>query len=177
MRPEQVTEIVRRSRNMPIWTSASDANSFDYKHMEPITDLIPHRDPFLLVDKILEADRPGRRLRAEYGVRQDNPVFAGHFPGDPIYPGVLLVETAGQAAVCLASLLYRQDEDTEKSLQIRATRLHHASFLQAVRPGDTLDVQVALLEFDPIICTFVGQVWANGFLCCLTVGEFYVADS
>ncbi|WP_082483671.1 3-hydroxyacyl-ACP dehydratase FabZ family protein [Methylobacterium sp. Leaf87] len=177
MRPEHVIAVVRRTRNVQIWPHASDAANNYCIDVGPVTDLLPHRDPFLLVDKILEADLLGQRLRAEYVVRRDNPIFEGHFPGDPVYPGVLLVETAGQTAVCLANLLYQQDEEIGATPQIRATRLHHASFFHIVRPGYTLEVQVAILELDSITCTFVGQVWAKGLLCCLTVGEFYVASS
>jgi len=107
-----------------------------------IEALLPHRPPFLFVDRVLSHD--GDTLVAEWDVPHDLPAFEGHFPGEPVLPGVLISEFCFQAG---AILIYATSADDKASEGIPVlTRITDARFKQIVRPGETLRVEVHLTE-------------------------------
>jgi 3-hydroxyacyl-[acyl-carrier-protein] dehydratase len=105
-----------------------------------IESLIPHRDPFLWIDEVIEID--GNRLRATKQIREDLDVFAGHYPGFPIFPGVLQLEAAFQAG---AILIAKTQEIGEGQIPV-VTRVNNTKFRNMVKPGDKLDIEVELTE-------------------------------
>lgn len=107
---------------------------------QEILDAIPHRDPFLLVDEILE--RTDSRIVGSKTFRGDEWFFAGHYPGHPLVPGVLLCEAAMQ---CGAVLLSRHFADDQNKIPV-ATRLNAVRFKRMVRPGETIVMEVELTE-------------------------------
>ena len=106
-----------------------------------IQKIIPHRYPFLLIDKMLECE-PGKRGVAIKNVTANEPFFQGHFPGNPIMPGVLIVEAMAQTA-CVVGL----------SLPEHANKLGVFTGLDAIRfrkqvlPGDTLRIEIEFVAF------------------------------
>jgi beta-hydroxyacyl-ACP dehydratase FabZ len=102
---------------------------------------IPHRYPFLLLDRVLEMD-PGRRIVAVKNVTSNEPFFQGHFPGVPIMPGVLIVEAMAQAGGVLL-LNGRADVDTKL---VFFTGIDRARFRRTVVPGDQLRITVDVLK-------------------------------
>ena len=105
-----------------------------------ITDiqrLLPHRFPFLLIDRIVELDRK-KRIVAIKNVTINEPFFAGHFPGAPVMPGVLIVEAMAQAG---GVLLFTEVEDRESKL-VLFTGIERAKFRRPVVPGDQLRIVV-----------------------------------
>lgn len=107
-----------------------------------IEALIPHRAPFLFVDRIVE--QTAERIVTEWDVRADLPALAGHYPGDPLVPGVLIAEFAFQSA---AILLARQSVGAAEERRTPVlTRIEEARFKQIVRAGETLRAEVTLLE-------------------------------
>jgi 3-hydroxyacyl-[acyl-carrier-protein] dehydratase len=103
-----------------------------------IEAIIPHRDPFLLVDRIVELE-PGVRARGTWEIHERLPFLAGHFPGNPIVPGVLMVESAAQVgAVCALT-----HPDHQGKFGVFAG-IDEVRFSRIVRPGDTLVIDIVV---------------------------------
>ena len=110
---------------------------------EEICRFIPHRDPFLWIDEV--ADESENRLVARKTVPRDLEVFRGHYPGHPVLPGVLLCEAAMQAGAVLIARQGLEDHPVSGRVPV-ATRINNVKFRQIVRPGDVLEIEVALNE-------------------------------
>ncbi len=95
---------------------------------------LPHRYPFLLVDRILELE-PGRSLQAVKNVTMNEPHFQGHFPGFPVMPGVLIVESLAQAAAILA---FVSEDKYGENAAVYFAGIDKARFRKPVIPGDSL---------------------------------------
>ncbi|MCI0658132.1 MAG: 3-hydroxyacyl-ACP dehydratase FabZ, partial [Acidobacteria bacterium] len=120
--------------------------------MEPldvraIMEIIPHRYPFLLVDRVLELEE-GRRIVALKNVTFNEPFFQGHFPGNPIMPGVLVVEAMAQAGAVL--LLHSRPESRGKVVYFAG--IDKAKFRRPVVPGDSVRLQVEVLKLRSRTC-------------------------
>lgn len=109
---------------------------------DEICRLIPHRDPFLWIDEVVAES--ANRLTARKFVAPELDVFRGHYPEQPVLPGVLLCEAAMQAGAVLIAL---QAGDAQATNRVPvATRINNVKFRQMVRPGDRLDIDVELIE-------------------------------
>ena len=106
-----------------------------------IERILPHREPFLLIDEVLELE-PGRRVVARREVRADDPWFAGHFPGRPVMPGVLIVEAMAQTG---AVAVLAEEENRGKIAFFAG--IDDCRFKRVVEPGDTL---VLTCEIDQV---------------------------
>jgi 3-hydroxyacyl-[acyl-carrier-protein] dehydratase len=123
---------------------------------EQIKEIIPHRDPFLLVDRVLDLV-PGKTAIGEKDVRSDEYYFKGHFPSEPIMPGVLIIESIAQTgAITLLSL------PENKGKIVYFGGLKKAKFKRKVVPGDTLRLEVELNK--------IKEKFGNGF------GRAFVGD-
>lgn len=109
--------------------------------VEKILELLPHRYPFLLVDRVLEysLDEPPS-IRALKNVTINEPFFQGHFPGHPVMPGVLILEAMAQAAGCLAHLGRESSGEDNKLFYL--VKIDKARFNRVVVPGDQLIFEV-----------------------------------
>jgi len=134
-----------------------------------IEKIIPHRNPFLLVDRILEVE-PGKRAVGIKNVSANEPFFQGHFPGNPIMPGVLIVEALAQTA-CVAALL---DEVNKGKLGVFAA-IDSMKFKKLVTPGDTLRLETEVTAFKLNIAvinvkaTVDGKLAAEGVIRCALI--------
>lgn len=109
-------------------------------NQEQIKEIIPHRDPFLLIDEVLELE-PGVRVVATKHLKEDEDWFRGHFPEHPVQPGVLMIEMLAQAgAVCALSL------PENKGKLAMFAGIDKARFKREVRPGDTLRLEVEIIK-------------------------------
>lgn len=106
-----------------------------------IKNIIPHRYPFLLIDKILEVE-PGKKAVGIKNVTNNEPFFQGHFPDYPVMPGVLIVEALAQTA-CVAGLLLEEN----KGKLGMFTGIESMKFRRQVVPGDTLKLEAEFLTF------------------------------
>lgn len=131
--------------------------------MSDIENAIPHRPPFLLVDRILETTEESIRCETDLNPEHElwRSVYAGHYPGQPITPGVLLCEMVFQAAAVLMS--QKLADDGEGKMPV-LTRISSAKFREMVLPGDTVEVSASLTEQVANACYMSGTVKKNGKL-------------
>jgi len=123
-------------------------------NIDQIKELIPHRYPFLLVDKVIELEE-GKRAVGIKNVTANEPFFQGHFPDYPIMPGVLIVEAMAQVG-CVAMM--SMDENKGK-LGVFAG-IDKVRFKKEVRPGDTLTMEVEMLS----VRRNIGKATAKAFV-------------
>jgi 3-hydroxyacyl-[acyl-carrier-protein] dehydratase len=121
-----------------------------------IQALLPHRYPFLLIDRVLEIQRK-KKIVALKNVTINEPFFAGHFPGTPIMPGVLLVEAMAQAG---ATLLLTEIGSSENQLVV-FTGIERARFRRPVIPGDQLRIEVNVLAWRRIAGRMEGTIFVG----------------
>jgi 3-hydroxyacyl-[acyl-carrier-protein] dehydratase len=108
--------------------------------MEEILNAIPHRPPFLFVDRIIELS--GTKIRTVKEIKPDEPVFEGHYPGQPIMPGALICESIFQTGAILLSKMMGGIGGGVPVL----TRINNAKFKSIVKPGNTMDIEAELVE-------------------------------
>lgn len=104
--------------------------------MRPIEESLPHRPPFLFLDEIVEVTE--EKVHARRTIRADEPQFAGHYPGEPVMPGVLLCEAVLQAG-CYLMAHKLGASATEGGIPVVA-RMNDVKFKRIVRPGDVIDI-------------------------------------
>jgi UDP-3-O-[3-hydroxymyristoyl] N-acetylglucosamine deacetylase/3-hydroxyacyl-[acyl-carrier-protein] dehydratase len=126
--------------------------------IEAIEKILPHRYPFLLVDRILELD--DKRVVGVKNFSMDEWFFVGHFPGHPIVPGVLLIEAMGQVG---GFLLLSRVEEREKKL-VYFAGIDNARFRKPVRPGDTVRFELQLVRLRGRTCKMRGAAYVDGEL-------------
>jgi 3-hydroxyacyl-[acyl-carrier-protein] dehydratase len=119
--------------------------------VKEIQKLLPHRYPFLLVDKIIEIEL-GKKAVAIKNVTINEQFFQGHFPGNPIMPGVLIIEALAQVAGILA---FRSEESAGKAVYFMS--IEKAKFRKPVVPGDQLRLEVTILQNRGNVWKFAGN--------------------
>ncbi len=124
-----------------------------------IKEYLPHREPFLLVDRILEMER-GQSVIAEKDVLADEPWFEGHFPGNPVLPGVLIIEAMAQTAGVLAFWT----EESKGSSVAYFTSINKVRFRKPVVPGETIRLELDLIRRRGNIWRFQGHAYVDGQL-------------
>ncbi len=129
--------------------------------IQEILGLLPHRYPFLLIDRVIEFER-GKRLVAIKNVTFNEPHFQGHFPNVPIMPGVLVIEAMAQAG---AIIMMSEIPDREKKLAV-FTGIEKAKFRSQVTPGDQLRIEVDVLAFKSRMGRMEARATVDGKLAC-----------
>jgi 3-hydroxyacyl-[acyl-carrier-protein] dehydratase len=126
-----------------------------------IETLIPHRAPFLWIDRIEELE-PGVRCVAVKFVDPANPVFAGHFPTRPILPGVFLIEAVAQTAGVMLGSAMPQDAGRNQGGIALLAAVNRFKFLKPVTPGQNLRVETKKLTEALQMAYIAGTVWVDG---------------
>ena len=135
-----------------------------------IEDILPHRDPFLLIDRVTEVV-PGERAVAERDIEATDDVFRGHFPGHPVFPGVLILEALAQTgAVAVLS------EPEAKGKIILFARADEVRFKRAVVPGDTLRLEMQLTKSRGPVGKGEGKAFVGDELACSGVLTFAITE-
>lgn len=125
-----------------------------------ILELLPHRQPFLLIDTVEELE-PGVRAVAKKNVTYNEPYFAGHFPGNPVMPGVLIIEALAQTG---AAAILSQPQWKGKTAYFAG--IDKAKFKQKVVPGDTLMLETEIIKVKGPIGIGRASARVNGKLVC-----------
>jgi len=123
-----------------------------------ILKILPHRYPFLLIDRVIEVEGD-RRLVAIKNVSINEPFFEGHFPGSPVMPGVLTIEAMAQAGAILG-LLHSKPEDVKNAL-VYFMGIDDARFRRPIVPGDQLKIVITVLRRKAIVWKMRGEVWVG----------------
>src|SRR5215472_2542915 len=123
-----------------------------------IQRILPHRYPFLLVDRIVEME--GERIVAIKNVTFNEPFFGGHFPGFPVMPGVLIIEAMAQAA---GVLVLKNIADRDRKL-VLLVAIENARFRKPVMPGDTLRLEMAVIKRRTNVAKMAGRATVDGQL-------------
>ena len=123
-----------------------------------IQALLPHRYPFLLVDRVVEFE-PNKRVLAYKNVTANEPFFQGHFPGHPVMPGVMVVEALAQAGGVLTQL---SNGSTADGRLFYLVKIDNAKFSKMVVPGDRLDLEVSLKRVIRNVAIYTGIASVNG---------------
>jgi 3-hydroxyacyl-[acyl-carrier-protein] dehydratase len=132
--------------------------------IQQIMSILPHRYPFLLIDRVIEME-PKTRIVAIKNVTINEPHFAGHFPDFPIMPGVLIVEAIAQAG---GALLLTEIPDRESKLMV-FTGIDSAKFRRPVVPGDQLRIEVTVLNWRTSAVRMRGVATVDGKVACEAV--------
>ena len=128
--------------------------------LEDIHRILPHRFPFLLVDSILEIDI-GKRIVGLKNVTVNEPYFQGHFPGRPIFPGVMIIEAVAQVGGILALLSIQETSGKPQTFILGVDKVR---FRQLIVPGDQLRIEVETLRAGKKYWKMKGKVFVDGAL-------------
>lgn len=129
--------------------------------IDEILKILPHRYPFLLVDRVTDCDFENKTIAAIKNVSVNEPFFQGHFPGNPIMPGVMQLEALAQVGGILMNQLYRREGAIAYFISV-----NNAKFRRAVRPGDILLMDVAFTRTRLSMAKLHGKIFVDDELAC-----------
>ncbi len=131
--------------------------------------VLAHRDPFLFIDRVTLLDLERGIAVARYDLSRSADVFSGHFPGYPIFPGVLQIEAVAQAGLFLLGT--RLGDEWEGS-EVRAAHLHGSRFLRPVPPEGEMEIVTQVFD-EGLFTMYVGQCLYNGDVCSVSVVDSF----
>jgi 3-hydroxyacyl-[acyl-carrier-protein] dehydratase len=175
--PKEKDKFLRQAARQPLWFPGPASQSLHLGRPD-IKRLIPHRDPFLLLDAITGVDYEQQALVGVRRINPDDPIIAGHFPGNAIYPGVLQIEMMGQLGLCWIELQKRKNNDKAGGVDrpvFRLMKIYDAIFFTPVLPGDELTIRTLNLEDSGFTLIVAGQISRGDCFCSATIMEVYYA--
>lgn len=179
MSEERYSAILRAARRRPLW-QPQDSTRATYHGRAEIERLLPHRGPMLMLDEITAIDLEQQCLRAQRLLRADDPGFAGHFPGEPVYPAFLQFEIAGQGGICLLDFIARGSTEipaTGRPRPVRLLRAYDARLMAEILPGDSITALTRVLDHDELTSVFAAQLLKGETICSTAILEVCFVDS
>lgn len=140
-------------------------------NQEQIKEIIPHRDPFLLIDEVLEME-VGKRVVARKYIKADDFWFKGHFPEKPVTPGVLMIEMLAQAGA-----VYILSQPEFKGKIALFAGIDKAKFRRQVAPGETLDLKARIVKTSARLCVAEVEASVDGQLCAQATQKYVLASA
>ncbi len=173
-------KLIKQNRKKPIISfdelnNQSSIVEVDYQKSE-IEKLIPHRDPFLFVDEIIAVDltTDNELIVGTRYIDEKDPVFKGHFPDFPLYPGTLQLEMGGQLGLCLTYFVVNQTTDIApdaEMIQVRATKVLGSMFVEPLLPGKKVVIVSKRLEYDGYFGTVLSQIITDNKVNTVSIAE------
>ena len=163
--PDPIGRRIRTARRRPLFVPAELPSAS--LGVDEIEARLPHRAPMRLVDAIRGFDPASGRAWGTRRIAADDRGFDGHFPGNPVYPGVLLVESIGQLALVTAAMRRGQTG----SIAVRLTRVIEAAFVSEVGPGCELSLLCEPVADDGYVLTSIGQALVGDAIACACAFE------
>jgi 3-hydroxymyristoyl/3-hydroxydecanoyl-(acyl carrier protein) dehydratase len=130
----------------------------------------------LLVDTLTGIDLEAESIAGTRRMDAGDPVFNGHFPDYPVYPGTLEIEMIGQLGLCLYHFLTMEShliDGDARPVDVRATKVLGAYYLGPVVPGDDVVILARKLDYDGMFASIIGQTIVGETVCCVAVGEVF----
>lgn len=146
--------------------------SLEITNIKQIMDMLPHRYPILLVDRLLAFEH-GKSAVGLKNVTMNEPHFMGHFPGEPIMPGVLIVEAMAQTA---ALMVVKTLGDEALNKLVYFMSIENAKFRKMVTPGDSMHIHIEKVQNRGPVWKFTGKAMVDGALCAEAVFSAMIAD-
>lgn len=146
---------------------------------DAIEKIIPHRPPLLFVDRLVGYDPAEGLMAGKRFMDPQDPVFAGHFPDFPVYPGNFTIETIGQLGLCMYYFVANKRSDIGSDaapIQLRATKVGGALFVEPILPGDEVTILAKRISFDGYFAAIIGQAMVRGKVAVVTIGEVMIMN-
>jgi 3-hydroxyacyl-[acyl-carrier-protein] dehydratase len=161
--------------NIPEWKRVPGFIKLEYGRTE-IERIIPHREPFLLIDRLLGLDlsEGNETILGSRFISESDPIFQGHFPDFPLYPGSLQLEMAGQLGLCLTYFVINRQTSIAKDarpMPVRATGVSGALYTNPLLPGSEAVLVSKKLEYDGYFGKVISQVISANKVCSVSIAE------
>lgn len=172
------SDLIKQYRKKPLVDFSSPTfEKVNYQKHE-IMKIIPNRDPFLFIDKIIGIDIVNKCIAGMRKIDEYDPIFKGHFPSFPVYPGVLQLEMISEIFCCLYYFVSKETVKVHDTgpVSLRATRMHDALLQYGLFPGDEVTIAAKVIENNGFTFRGIGQIIKGNEIPVLVIAEFYILE-